>query len=766
MKEKGDRFLNMKQVKHKKTLKNILGQAKVMLATVGLTGSLVMSGCGCGEKRTEDIFAPSLEDLIDKENAKPLVENEKLIEEQQTNKEKKQQDLKEDIKSNNTIDLSNYTGYSLDEALESIGLKPTPELKAELAASLGIDPYLKTAEQNLLILQSLGATINVGGVEQQVIINENGEFIVVPVGEEKKKQEENEIASNKIETPERQDPEKLEDDVKPVIGGNDNNDSENQKPGNNEDKDKNDSENQKPGNNEDKDKNDSENQKPGNDDTKPNPEDHEHKYTEEVPGTRIAKANGDGTHNVYADMKCPEDGSIQKQVLIEKNVVCKPGTETFTEIVNGVEYEFEICVDGCGTKVNYRVKKPVHDHKYTEEVPGTRIVKANGDGTHNVYADMKCPEDGSIQKQVLIEKNVVCKPGTETFTEIVNGVEYEFEICVDGCGTKVNYRVKKPDHNHKYTEEVPGTRIAKANGDGTHNVYADMKCPEDGSIQKQVLIEKNVVCKPGTETFTEIVNGVEYEFEICVDGCGTKVNYRVKKPVHDHKYTEEVPGTRIVKANGDGTHNVYADMKCPEDGDIQKQVVIIESELCVSDGNIHTVTIGDEVWEQEFCPHCGYLISSKLVHKHDFVSQPIEGCIGSSKFSCGCGAEKDINVVPHVPGAEEITQIGDMLAYRIVCINCGWTIESGVRPIDTNDELEAKCEAIIQQYKDTEDSQTNTIESSDGNGDSIPTGEVIQIDDGQVNMEETSSGSEGGEPDAEDLEESATLSRILSRPRI
>ena len=107
-----------------------------------------------------------------------------------------------------------------------------------------------------------------------------------------------------------------------------------------------------------------------------------------------------------------------------------------------------------------------------------------------------------------------------------------------------------------------------------------------------------------------------------------------------------------------------------------------------------------------------------------------------------------------------------MLAYRIVCINCGWTIESGVRPIDTNDELEAKCEAIIQQYKDTEDSQTNTIESSDGNGDSIPTGEVIQIDDGQVNMEETSSGSEGGEPDVEDLEESATLSRILSRPRI
>ncbi len=626
-------------MKKEETPKNVFEKKnaiKKAFAGIGVAALLSLGVIACNkynEKRAENIYTPSLEDLIgDVEDEEQIVVvDEQPVEEEIEEFAEEKEELEEEIESDHpfdAIDLSNYEGYSLDEALKSIGLEPTPELKAELAAYLEIDPYLKTAEQNIRILQSLGATIKVGGVEKEAIKNENGEFVVVPIDEEKKKQEgngvdsdnrQNEGASNETTTPENQGPENNSEtanrdsnsssdssDSSSNNGSDDefDNNNGNTNTGNNQGTDN-------PGNNNNDNNNGNTNtdnnqgtDNPGNNDNNDNTEEEIKTYVELY---HKWVDNQDGTCSLESIQQCNEDGSI-------KTVIIKTQAHAMGEWITneaGTE-KTRKCENDCGYKEIEEIKKPEpvqHEHNYVS-VPGSQRYVNNGDGTHSLVENQECnvegcPEDEKIKTDVELSRE------NHTMGEWVTneaGTEKERKCTAEGCGYKETEEIKKPEpvqHEHNYVS-VPGSQRYVNNGDGTHSLVENQECnvegcPEDEKIKTDVELSRE------NHTMGEWVTneaGTEKERKCTAEGCGYKETEEIKKPEHSHIYVD-VEGTGHYVDNGDGTHSWVVDQVCneagcPEDEKSKKDVVVSTDAHTPTDINQANGKYKD-VW----CPTCG-----------------------------------------------------------------------------------------------------------------------------------------------------------------
>ena len=110
----------------------------------------------CGKKEETNGNAITNTKIKDKEIEEVIKEDEteKIIEEIIETEEPKKE-----VNFFDTIDLSNYTGYSIVDALELNGYRSDFEFRTELANYFGFDPYKGTEEQNLALLKLLGARV-------------------------------------------------------------------------------------------------------------------------------------------------------------------------------------------------------------------------------------------------------------------------------------------------------------------------------------------------------------------------------------------------------------------------------------------------------------------------------------------------------------------------------------------------------------------------------------------------------------------------------
>ena len=245
----------------------------------------------------------------------------------------------------------------------------------------------------------------------------------------------------------------------------------------------------------------------------------------------------------------------------------------------------------------------------------------------------------------------------------------EKSIC-EKCGKTVIREIEK--HNHKFNKIDEKITI---NADGTHIRTTIYECPEDkeqktetkienctfetnfkqaAESDKHIKIETCTVCKDKKETemscipngniLVEVIDGVIYEYQICKD-CGRKCNYQL------HEKHTEAPKDLVYTldhANSDGTHELTATYNCDLCGE---EITLNKTEAC--DYSNSKIT-----YEQ--LPGGNFTVNN--IHN---VLQTCDVCGETSKKEEACTPVGDMQYMTHLSQVYEF----------YYCEDCGYRCE-------------------------------------------------------------------------------------------
>lgn len=176
-KEKALTFENVKNLK-------LGNRVKKTMAFLTMSGVMALTGCSIfhdehsNEKEIRIIYeeGEQKQDLENGKNPEHFVEEARIFEITPASDEAKVSDKDSYFEM---IDLSFYDGYSLEEALRLGGYKYSYSAREELAEYLEIENYRGTRDEDLLILEKLGAKITFKQKKMALENEKNCEAVIV-----------------------------------------------------------------------------------------------------------------------------------------------------------------------------------------------------------------------------------------------------------------------------------------------------------------------------------------------------------------------------------------------------------------------------------------------------------------------------------------------------------------------------------------------------------------------------------------------------------
>ena len=553
----------------KQTLVNKFKELRTRLALVATAGLIGLSGCASEKKNEHEDHNNKVNEIIHQIDEKII--QEKSFDSAQSilndlnkvmpeikmdgigNKTELDLSEKKNIQALDNIDLSNYYGVSIVDALSQNGYDSSFEFRAKLAEYFEIPDYQGLAWQNILLLQYAKGNIV---IENQTVSNqvktEDAKEVIVSVPEESSV---NQTIQTPIVVPElnldetvQQDEKKVEQQTsstsRPGHHGGSSNNNNTTKPIKPEE----------PG--EDNEKPPVKPEEPGEDNEKPS-------VKPEEPGEDIEKPDHDHDYKIvsydekweYLECECTKTDKREHKVYV---VAILP---------NG---DIQKACHSCSYK--YIEKKPIVDCDHEEEISITYEYIENGKHVKKVTSTCKkCGQenvakfeencDEKVETWTIDEERIKCtkcntnrvgthKPSTK-YEELEDGSKvYKCEHEDIGCGWSKteplkeecnhDYEVKNFDDEQEYVECVhcgkESTRnhieIIGATDDGGYYYVTCESC--DLEVQKhdhtdsirirKVIVGSEDVCyikETYCKTCGEIINSVEVnEHDIIYDEFG------------------------------------------------------------------------------------------------------------------------------------------------------------------------------------------------------------------------------------------------------
>ncbi len=129
----------------------------------------------------------------------------------------------------------------------------------------------------------------------------------------------------------------------------------------------------------------------------------------------------------------------------------KPTIKPFKKFLGRKSFHF---ADKAFSEILPLLEEFTRDIKTIQPMEGTKqfLIKQEDVLKKDEVTEISLRKEASQSDVQIHQEQVACIAGTETYTEMVDGVEYEYELCGE-CGNKMNYCTKEQEHIHNYIGE-------------------------------------------------------------------------------------------------------------------------------------------------------------------------------------------------------------------------------------------------------------------------------------------------------------------------